>query len=303
MRNVVATVVLVAAVAVAAVVAGSGAFNTPSPTPATSPSSSPAAAATPTPTRAPVATPVLTFRPTPSPIDTNVVAEAVVVPLRSANLATSVSGLVDAVYVRDGSEALNGQLLMKLDQSTYLTAVEIAQEDATAATAAVRVAELNLEQLPPDASPGQIESVQAQLILAESNLELARSKLSGAQTALQQTEVRAPFAGTIADVAVSVGEQAIAGQTVISIGHTSSWLIETTDVSELEVVRLAVGDRASVTFTALPDVSIEGTVDRIQVRGSSDEGGVVFAVAIRPDTHIDELRWGMSATVRITPSG
>jgi RND family efflux transporter MFP subunit len=301
MRSIVATVILVAAVAAAVLLAGSGAFNGPTPTPAVASPSSPPVA-TPAPTRAPVATPP-TFRPSPTPIDTNVVAEAVVVPLRSANLATSVSGLVDAVYVRDGSEVLSGQLLMKLDQSTYLTAISIAQEDVATATAAVRLAELNLEQLPPDASPGQIESVQAQLDLAESNLELARSKLSGAQTALQQTEVRAPFAGTIADVELSVGEPAIAGQTVISIGNTSSWLIETTDVSELEVVRLAVGDRASVTFTALPDVSVEGTVDRIQVRGSSDEGGVVFAVAIRPDTHIDQLRWGMSATVRIRPSG
>ncbi len=139
--------------------------------------------------------------------------------------------------------------------------------------------------------------------MAEAELELAQTTLGGAQIALEQTEVRAPFAGTIADVLVAVGEQAIAGQTVVSIGDTSTWLIETTDVSELEVVRLAPGDRASMTFTALPGQVVEGTVDHLQERGTSDDGGVVFAVAIRPDTHIPELRWGMSANVRIRPSG
>ena len=139
--------------------------------------------------------------------------------------------------------------------------------------------------------------------MAEAERDLAESNLSEAQTALQQTEVRAPFAGTVADVAVEAGEQAVAGQTLLTIGDTSGWQIETTDLSELEVVRVAVGDRATISFDALPGRTIEGTVERIQVRGTSADGGVVFAVSIRPDINSPDLRWGMSATVRIRPSG
>jgi len=225
------------------------------------------------------------------------------VPLRSADLATRVSGVVSGIYVSEGTDAAANQLLLKVDQSTYLAAIDVAEAEIRRATAAVQQLQLQLDQLPPDASPGQIESVQTNLRLAEAELELARSTLTDAQTALTQTEVRAPFAGTIADVGVEVGEQAIAGQTVISIGDMRGWLIETTDLSELEVVRVAVGDRATVTFGALPDLELEGTVDGIQVRGTNAEGGVVFAVAIRPDSHDPALRWGLSATVRITPSG
>ena len=83
----------------------------------------------------------------------------------------------------------------------------------------------------------------------------------------------------------------------------ASWLIETTDLSELEVVRIAAGDRATITFAALPDVSLTGHVDRIQVRGTTDSGEVKFAVVIRPDVHVPDLRWNMSATARIEPSG
>jgi hypothetical protein len=47
---------------------------------------------------------------------------------------------------------------------------------------------------------------------------------------------------------------------------------------------------------------LSGHVDRIQVRGTGDAGNVVFAVAIRPDVHDPDLRWNMTAEVRITPS-
>ncbi|MEX2547493.1 MAG: efflux RND transporter periplasmic adaptor subunit [Chloroflexota bacterium] len=292
-----ATIIAVGVLALALVLVQIGAFDGPTPSPRFSPSSSPTAL----PSRTPAGSP--TPRPSATPLDTSVTASANVVPLRSAELATRVSGVVAAIYVHDGSEAATNQLLLKLDQSTYQAAVNLAEADIGEANAAVGQAQLQLDQLPPDASPGQVEAVQASLRVAEAELVLARTRLSGAQTALDQTEVRAPFGGTIAEVAVEVGEQAVAGQTVITIGDISGWLIETTDLSELEVVRLAVGDRATVDIEALPDLVIEGTVDRIQVRGTSADGGIVFAVAIRPDAHNPKLRWGMSATVHIRPSG
>jgi len=298
-RGIVAAIVVVAVLAVGLVLLNGGAFNPPTaPVPTSTASSRPPTAA---PTRTPINSP--TPRPSASPIDTSVVASGIVVPLRSAELATRVGGVVAALYVHDGSETEANQLLLKLDQLTYLSQVDVAEALVRRATLAVEQAQLQLDQLPPDASPGQVETVQATLRLTEAELDLARSTLSSAQAALLQTEVRAPFAGTIAEVAIEVGEQATAGQTVITIGDNTAWLIETTDVSELEVVPIAVGDRATVTFEALPDVVIEGTVDRIQVRGTTADGGVVFAVAIRPDDHRDELRWGMTATVRIRPSG
>jgi RND family efflux transporter MFP subunit len=310
MRGIVVTVVLIAALAVGFVVVRSGALD-PRPTPTASPTSSDPStphpssslAPTPTPTATLTAAPDPTATPSPTPVDTSVAASGVVVPIRSADLVTRVSGVVDAIYVHAGSDAQAGQLLLKLDQRTYQAAIVVAEAGVGAATTGVEQAQLQLNQLPPDASQGQIEFVQANLRLAQAQLTLAQSTLAEAQNALLQTEVRAPFAGVVADVSLEVGEQAIAGQPVITIGDLSSWLIETTDLSELEVVRVAVGDRATLAFDALPGLLVGGTVDRIQVRGTSADGGVLFAVSIRPDSVDPDLRWGMTATVRIAPSG
>jgi RND family efflux transporter MFP subunit len=280
-----------------------GLLTGPSPTPTTTPSRSDPVVATPDTTVRP--TPPVTA-PTPSPlatpIDTNIHASAVVVPIRSADLAMSISGVVSTVYVRPNDQVIGGQLLLKLDQTKYSSDSLTATAAVAQAQAAADAANLAVEQLPTDATADEIAAAQAALRLAQSNLDLAHSQLSAAQNALRQTELRAPIAGTVANIDVSVGEQVTAGQTIASIGDMSTWLVETTDVSELDVVRVAVGDRATIQFTALPSVVATGVVDSIQVRGTNTNGEVNFAVTIKPDTYISQLRWNMSATVSIAPS-
>jgi RND family efflux transporter MFP subunit len=267
-----------------------GAFVGPRPTPSPSvrPSLSPR--------------PSATVRPSPTPIDTAIRATAVVVPKRSADLALPVSGIVDQIFVHELDAVTIGQVLLRLDQSTYEAAIDVAQQELDRAEAAVTKAELQVEQLPDDATPAEVEQAQVDLRLARTDRDVAASALTEAQVALRQTELRAPFSGTVAAINVERGEQARAGEPVITVGDLTGWLIETTDLSELEVVRVSVGDAATVTFEALPDLVLAGHVDQIQVRGTGAAGNVVFAVAVRPDTHNTDLKWNMTATVRITPS-
>jgi len=228
------------------------------------------------------------------------VASAVVLPRQSAELAMPLAGRIRELRVREKQVVVAGDLVARLDPSTQMAAVDVATADVERAEAALASALLQMEQLPPDASQGRIDSAQAEVRLAEAEVAVARSTLAEAEVALRQTELRAPFAGTVAWVGASVGEQVSAGQVIIAIGDLSAWFIETTDLSELAVVRVAVGDPATITFEALPDLVLNGTVDRIQVRGTTDAGGVNFAVVIRPESHHPELLWNMTAEVTIT---
>lgn len=262
------------------------------------------AAGTPTPTPTPVrptptATPV---RPTPTPSPTpepGIAAVAIVVPQRSIELAAPFTAVVEAVFVSEGAQVREGQLLVRLDTTTRRAAVSVAEADLRRSNAAADRARLIVDQLPEDASQAQRDSAEADLRLAEAEVELAQSALEAARAAVRQTEIRAPFAGTVAAVEVAVGEQAVGGRAVVTVADLSGWLLETTDITELDVVRVAVGDPVAIRFAALPELTLDGVVEQIRVRGATADGGVRFDVVIRPGEHRSELRWNMTAEVRI----
>ncbi|HEY7600807.1 MAG TPA: efflux RND transporter periplasmic adaptor subunit [Candidatus Limnocylindrales bacterium] len=286
MRNAISALSVLVVVALMAVSFAAGLVAGSRPTPA------PSLTATPTvrPTRAP----------TPSPIP-GITAQAIVVPRRSAEIPAPITAAVEEVFVEAEEQVGAGQLLLRLDPTTRRAALEVAAADLARAQAALERAQTALDQLPDDATIAQRDAAAADVRLAEAELELARSALSAAQAALRQTEIRAPFSGTVAVLDVGAGEQAVAGQTVITLADMGAWYIETIDLSELEVVRIAAGDRALITFEALPGVELAGVVDRISVRGTNQAGGVRFDVLVRPLSHRPDLRWNMSASVRILP--
>lgn len=255
------------------------------------------------PVPSPRVTPTPRPTPRPTPTDTAVTASAVVVPSRSAELSMPVTGRVASVLVEPDQSVRANQLLVRLDTSARRAAVNVAGADVRRAEAAVELALAQLELVPEDATPAQLESAEADLRLAEAELAVAQSALVEAEVALGQAELRAPFAGTIVAVDIDEGEQALAGQPIVTLADTSAWLFQTTDLSELQVVRVSVGDRATISLEALPGVELTGSVARIQIRGSGDGAGVRFDVLIRPDAHRSDLRWGMHATVRIRPAG
>jgi RND family efflux transporter MFP subunit len=260
----------------------------------TSTMTSPRPTPTPTPTRAPTPSP----SPSPQP---GFEAQAVVVPERSAELAAPITAIVEQVLVEEGQEVRQGQLLVRLDTSTRRAQVTVAQADLRRAEAEVARAQVVIDQLPDDASQGQRDQAAANLRLAQAEVTLAQSMLDAARTALAQTELRAPWAGTVAELGAGAGEQAVAGQPLVALADMAGWLFETTDVTELDVVRVAVGDRVTIQLPALPDLELEGVVDQVRVRGGSGDGGVRFDVVVRPLEHVEQLRWNMSAILRIVP--
>ena len=72
-------------------------------------------------------------------------------------------------------------------------------------------------------------------------LALAKANLDAAKDTLSNYVITAPFDGVVADVNVKVGEQVTAETRAVSVADFSQWIIETTDITELEVVKLSAG--------------------------------------------------------------
>lgn len=113
--------------------------------------------------------------------------------------------------------------------------------------------------------------------------------------------MRAPFAGVVSNLDARVGEWVAPGMVILQIGDSSRLQVETTDLSEIDAARVRAGDPVSVTFDALPDVVINGTVLWVAQK-SSKGSGVNYTTVIVLDSIPPGLRWGMTAFADIEVS-
>lgn len=142
----------------------------------------------------------------------------------------------------------------------------------------------------------------ADLASADAGIAAAQADLTRAQAALADTELHAPFAGTIASLDVKLGEEATPGAPVVQLADFSNWQVETTDLTELNVVKVQAGNAATLSFDAIPDLALIGKVTAIKAFGTNRQGDIVYTVIITPDQQDARLRWNMTAKVTIEPS-
>jgi HlyD family secretion protein len=165
-------------------------------------------------------------------------------------------------------------------------------EDIAVVEAEVARARASLAVLTAGARPEDVAVAQAGVAQAELALTQARS-------ALEDAELRAPFAGSIGSLMVRAGEMVSPGAPVVFLGDVSLFKVETTDLNEIEVNLVKVGQDVVLTFDALPERSFGGKVVRIAPMANMEQGGTNFTVTVELDQQDPGLRWGMTAFVDI----
>lgn len=164
--------------------------------------------------------------------------------------------------------------------------------DAAAARADVAANKAQLDLLRAGARPEQIAA-------AEANVAAATAAVQQTLVALANTELRAPFAGTVARLDVTAGEQVSPGAPVISLADVSEWQIETEDLTELDAPAVQAGTVVQLAFDALPDFTTTGTVRYVRPQGTDNRGDIVYAAVIDPADEDPRLLWNMTAVVSI----
>ena len=177
--------------------------------------------------------------------------------------------------------------------------LEVAAAQRRAAEQQVAIARRQLEQ-----SRAQLAIVEApvrevDLDVARARVEQARVALESSEASVDKTIIRAPFDGVITNINLRQGEYVMMGQPILSLGDLDSFRVETTDLDEIDIARIDIGDTVLVTFDALPRVEAQGTVARIALRSSAGLGGTTYETIITLQELDPRLRWGMTAFVDI----
>jgi HlyD family secretion protein len=134
--------------------------------------------------------------------------------------------------------------------------------------------------------------------MLEGELQNTKKQLESVRSALDDMELKAPFAGTTSKISVREGEWVNTGQNAMLLADLSQLQVETTDLNEIDVARIKEGAPVEITFDAVPDVRLQGIVERIAAR-SSEGSGVNYTVTVSMENPPDKLRWGMTAFVDI----
>ena len=166
----------------------------------------------------------------------------------------------------------------------------MAQAEATLAEARLTDAQDRLAKVQAGPDPEQ-------LALAEARLSTAQATLAATKVAQSNVELHAPFAGTVARLNLKVGEQVAPGQAVATLADFSSWMIETDNLTEIEVVKIQEGQGADVVLDALPEVKLRGKVEEISTVFEEKRGDITYTVKVILTEGNPLARWGMTAAV------
>ena len=134
---------------------------------------------------------------------------------------------------------------------------------------------------------------------AQLSVQAARLALQKAQTDLAQVELTAPYTGTVTALMIRQGEVATAGSPVLGLADTTRWRIETSNMSELQMNRVQVGQKALVTVNAFLGQELTGRVISISPVAIVQQGDTTYTVTIELEQTDLPLRWGMTAKVKI----
>lgn len=167
-------------------------------------------------------------------------------------------------------------------------------ELARAELAAAEAQQVETERLFKAAGNGPDED---NLLLAQRTLENAQAQLEAVEAELAKLELKAPFAGTVSRVSVTDGQRVTPTQQVLQIADFSEWYVETSDLTELDVVDVTKDQAVFITPDALPALTIEGVVERIGDGYTIQSGDVMYTVRIRLLEIDPQLKWGMTVGV------
>ncbi|MDP2703639.1 MAG: efflux RND transporter periplasmic adaptor subunit [bacterium] len=121
--------------------------------------------------------------------------------------------------------------------------------------------------------------------------------LTTARETLADHYVRAPFAGVIAKVIAKKGDSASAGTAVATL--ITKQKIAEISLNEIDVAKVKTGEKTTLTFDAVPDLTITGKVAEVDAVGTVSQGVVTYTVKISFDTEDERIKTAMSVSATI----
>jgi RND family efflux transporter MFP subunit len=237
------------------------------------------------------AVPVVTARVGIDTAGTEIRAVGTLTAAEAVTIFPEVTGIVSAVEIEPGADVDKGQVLIRLndaDQAIAIDRAAIALDDARAALdRAERLAKTN-------------NVTEVALSDARTKVRSAEIDLRSAELERAKRTIKAPFAGVVGLIPVSVGDL-VSDSTALTTLDDVSRLTVDFDATERYAATIKVGHPVTGTAVGLPGREISGAISAVDSR--VDPTTRVFKVEATLEEGIDGLKPGMSVTIAVDFEG
>jgi len=143
------------------------------------------------------------------------------------------------------------------------------------------------------------ENSLSTLVTGPDSLQIQAQQLAltEAQQNYAYESVTAPFDGTVALISVTPAEQISNGAAIATIVTTNEYA--TISLNEVDAAKVATGQKATLTFDAINNLSIAGTVSEVDGVGTVSQGVVTYNIKIAFDSEDSRVKPGMSVNASI----
>lgn len=219
-------------------------------------------------------------------------ANGYVVARTKASVSSKILGRLAWIGVTEGSRVRTGDVIARLEDADYAAAVasaraQVASVQATLVQAQRTLARSRALREQNLVAESQLEDAQTTVDVNTAQLATARAQLELAVATLENTRVRAPFAGTVLRKDAEVGEivapsSAGGGLTrtaIVTMADLGTLEVEV-DVNEAYIAQVKNGQSSRITLDAYPDTSFSGRVRQVVPTADRQKATVLVKVSI-----------------------
>jgi HlyD family secretion protein len=240
-------------------------------------------------------------------ISNTVTATGTIQALKTVNVGTQVSGILQHLYVDFNDNVKQGQLLAKLDETPLKTQLDQSQSALNQAQAQLNYQEATYSRLKVLYDKKLISQSDYDQALfnyenSKGSLANAKSALARAKVNLDYATITSPINGVVLNRAVEEGQTVAASfstPTLFTIVNDLTRMEVQTSVDEADIGKIVDGQRVEFTVDAYSDMKFEGSVSQVRLQPVTTNNVVTYVVILDAPNPDKKLMPGMTASATI----
>ena len=227
--------------------------------------------------------------------------------VQTVTVGSEVSGKIVDLFADFNSTVTNGQVLARLDASTYERQLDQAQAELESSQASLKLSQANYRRAKELldlnlVSQADYDQAEASLAQAKAALRMREASLSKVQVDLEKTTIFSPMDGVVISRAVDVGQTVAASlnaPTLFTIAQDLRKMRIEAQISEADVGGVEQGQAVTFTVDAFPDRTFTGTVSQVRFEPVTAQNVVNYIAIVDVENADMKLRPGMTANASV----